>query len=78
MGPSSSGNPTKRTHDGLPKNRAGASVNVIVSTFFATRKGRRRMAQSGAQSPTVFVIDDDDDVRASIAGPTIFISGYDD
>ena len=26
------------------------------------------MAQSGAQSPTVFVIDDDADVRASIAG----------
>lgn len=26
------------------------------------------MAESGAQSPTVFVIDDDDDVRASIAG----------
>ena len=26
------------------------------------------MAHSGGQSPTVFVIDDDDDVRASIAG----------
>ena len=26
------------------------------------------MARSGLQSPTVFVIDDDDDVRASIAG----------
>jgi CheY-like chemotaxis protein len=34
----------------------------------ATAKGAAAMAQSDNRSPTVFVIDDDDDVRASIAG----------
>jgi len=57
----------ERTRDCRRRIASGSNVSCDSVRVFVTPNGCG-MTQLGAQSPTVFVIDDDDDVRASIAG----------
>jgi hypothetical protein len=65
-GTDSSLHPTARAHDFRGRIAPAGASDVIVSVSRSPERVAE-MAQSGARSPTVFVIDDDADVRASIA-----------